>query len=95
MDKKAPELVCGGIYEYTDPHETLRQGLLVYVTKMKNDVPFGVIHWAGYKPEQVLINSERWSNLKLIGRPAPAVIEKPKLPAPRTKTTVGRPKKKS
>ena len=100
MDNVSPELVCGGIYEYTDQHDTVRQGVLVSVTKVKNNVPFGIIHWAGYKPEQILVTSERWGNLKLIGRPAPAVIKTEKAPPAKTSTTrakasVGRPKKKS
>jgi hypothetical protein len=101
MDKKTPELVCGGIYEYTDQHDTVRQGTLVSVTKVKNNPAFGIVHWAGYKPEQILVTSERWGNLKLIGRPAPAVVKIAQPPPPaktsttRAKASVGRPRKKS
>ncbi len=71
-------MICGGIYEFVEQNKTVRQGTLVSVTTDMHGVQCGVVHWAGYKPEMVNQNSERWSHLKLIGRPAAPNVGRPK-----------------
>tara|TARA_R100001509_G_scaffold149320_3_gene107630 strand:+ start:2240 stop:2482 length:243 start_codon:yes stop_codon:yes gene_type:complete len=80
MAKGEAPLICGGIYEWINNGGKTFQGVVVGVTYNGTRVE-GLLMSSGFAPETVAPGTERWGQLKLIGRPA--------------SPSVGRPKKKS
>ena len=72
------KMLCGGIYEFTDSANNVRRGTLVATITKPNGTQTGTLHWAGFAPELVEEDSERWGQLKLIGRPASPNVGRPK-----------------
>tara|TARA_R110000796_G_scaffold243569_1_gene366206 strand:- start:511 stop:753 length:243 start_codon:yes stop_codon:yes gene_type:complete len=80
MDNGTAPLICGGIYEWSTSSSKTFQGVIVGVT-YDGGRTAGLLMSSGFAPETVVPGTDRWEQLKLIGRPA--------------SPSVGRPKKKS
>ena len=79
MGKEDTPLICGAVYKQLDSNDVERHGLMVALTINGNEQS-GLIYWTGFKPELVTNhNKDR--------------LAKP--PVRRTKTSAGRPRKKS
>ena len=83
------EMVCGGIYTWSDSVGRKLQGTLVSITHSPNGTIEGTMLATGFAPELVRPNTDRWGQFTLAGRPASPKLGRPAAPK------VGRPKKKA
>ena len=74
MDK----MVGGGLYEFTDYRGVVIQGTMVSVERHPSGLVQGTLHCYGHAPEHVLQESERFSKMTLVGRPASPKVGRPR-----------------
>ena len=74
MDK----MIAGGLYQFTDYRGVVVQGTMVSVERHPSGLVQGTLICHGHAPEQVLEDSERFSKIRLIGRPASPKVGRPR-----------------
>ena len=74
----AVPMICGGVYEYTDPAGNVKQGVLVSVQQSPGDKARGTFLFSGFAPETLSEDALKVQRMKLIGRPASPKIGRPK-----------------
>jgi hypothetical protein len=74
----ASDFICGGIYEYSEPSGKRQQGTLTSVTIQQDGSREGTFWFHGYAPERVLMDSERYQQFSLVGRPASPKVGRPR-----------------
>ena len=74
----AVPMICGGVYEYTDPSGNVKQGTLVSIHQPLNEQAVGTFLFSGFAPEILPEDHVKFQRMKLIGRPASPKIGRPR-----------------
>mgnify|MGYP003661892788 CR=1 FL=1 len=72
------QMVCGGIYEFTDHTGVVVRGTMIGTEALPNGTVRGTYLRHGHAPEVVVHGTERWGHLTLVGRPASPNIGRPR-----------------
>lgn len=74
----AAPMICGGVYEFTQQDGRVEHGLMLSTTEDQQGRITGMIAFVGHAPERVRAETARWSQMKLIGRPASPNVGRPR-----------------
>ena len=74
----AASMICGGVYEFTQKDGRVEHGLMLSTTADLQGRVTGMIAFVGHAPERVKADTARWSQMKLIGRPASPNVGRPR-----------------
>ena len=72
------KMVSGGLYQFTDYRGVVVDATLISVERHPSGPVLGTLLCHGHAPELVQEDSERFSKLTLIGRPASPRVGRPR-----------------
>jgi len=71
-------IICGGVYAYDDTYKNVHEGVCLSVQRSPQGNATGTFAFPGKGNERIEQDSDRFAQLRLIGRPASPKVGRPR-----------------